>query len=85
MTLKKNSSSGLQSTAVYVLGFLILVGAQNPALIKIIEAIASTLRKGVRMDCITGILTEKIFAFSVGDITCQSSSQIADRLTSTLM
>ena len=35
------------------------------------------------MDCITDILTEKIFAFSGGDIMCQSSSQIADKLAST--
>lgn len=35
------------------------------------------------MDCITDILTEKIFAFSGGDIMCQSSSQTAGRLAST--
>lgn len=35
------------------------------------------------MNCITDILTAKIFAFSGGDIKCQSSSQIADRLAST--
>lgn len=35
------------------------------------------------MDCITDILTEKIFAFSGGDIMHQSSTQIADRLAST--
>lgn len=35
------------------------------------------------MDCITDILTEKIFAFTEGDIMCQFSSQRADRQAST--
>lgn len=35
------------------------------------------------MDCITGILTGKIFALTEGDIMCQSSSQRADRQAST--